>query len=273
MPSPKGGKAEGRALAEPRRAPRIEVGSTSGALDGSGSSPSAVALGAAEVEARVEDMTELRQRLRNIAADVLMNPLTSLILQVHLLKARSDLSPGARNAVTMLETNLGRLSAGARFLVATAGDGASAAQPATLPADAAQDWVEPGQRPYAGSRPTPGRIMGDVRFDRSWREWKERASLGPSVPDALHGADERLLVEALASDGAVGEPVERNVLATELANRAARREREAASADVFEVARDVRETVARSMRRVERSRARAYEAHVLAEACGSTRRG
>lgn len=98
--------------------------------------------------------------------------------------------------------------------------------------------------------------MGDIRFDRAWQDLQRRREAGLSLADV----DEQLLVQALASDQATREPVGRNVIATELANRAARRQD---GRRVEDIMRGARETIERSTERVKRSRRQATDSRGL----------
>lgn len=106
--------------------------------------------------------------------------------------------------------------------------------------------------------------MGDARFESAWAEWTRQQAAGASRAALLEEADERFLVETLASKGAGDAPVDRNVLATELLNRVARRaRRKFDEREIAEITREVRATIARSEEVVARSRRSADEAHQL----------
>ena len=67
--------------------------------------------------------------------------------------------------------------------------------------------------------------VGDRRFDRHWDAWDARLASGEQRLDVLKGLTERELAELLAADAGAGRKLERNVVATELTNRLARRNR------------------------------------------------
>lgn len=68
-----------------------------------------------------------RHAMRDAAAHALMNPLTPVMIRIYLLKTRSDLSPGAKESVRLLEASIEHLKQCALDIVATARENDAAA--------------------------------------------------------------------------------------------------------------------------------------------------
>lgn len=67
--------------------------------------------------------------------------------------------------------------------------------------------------------------MGDVRFDRLWREWEKVAPDDHPTPASaafLERASDETLVHLLSSEGAQRAPFSRNIIASALARRLGR---------------------------------------------------
>lgn len=143
------------------------------------------------------------------------------------------------------------------------------------------------RQPAVSAPPTPSMSaphppsMGDRRFDRLWEAWDARLGAGGSRLDMIKGLTERELAELLAADAGAGRSLERNIVATELTNRLAKRDRPPADAVVAAMARllarashtsmDARRLVAESAQaRAEGAR---HRAHAQARRAESAPRG
>lgn len=67
--------------------------------------------------------------------------------------------------------------------------------------------------------------MGDRRFDHHWEGWDARLRSGETRLAILKGMTEAELAELLGADAGMARNLERNIVATELGNRLARRGR------------------------------------------------
>lgn len=162
----------------------------------------------------------------------LRTPLTSLTSYLSLLDRRAG-SIAATHADDDSLTGLIQLT---RPALASALDMRDAIDRALdRHATAAPTALSSGSRTSNAERDT----MGDRRFDREWDSWDERLRRGEKQTDILSSLRDKQLAEMLAADAGMRRPLERNVIATALTNRLAKRQDAPADALVRKMARSI----------------------------------